>query len=301
MSEKRPYQIPDFLVQNLNEGQAFTDADVQEIESIFSAASRVAYPDAGTEANWQLLRAGIEGPMTVVKKPARNFAMFRWAAAAIVVLTIGIGVWQFLGKGDANFTAVYKTGPLKQEVRLPDGTVINLNAYTELEVKTMNVKERIVALKNGEAFFDVVHNELPFKVQTGKGDIVVMGTCFNIKNRQGLPFSVFLKTGKVLFTTAKTSVEMRPGQCLKQEKGSNFILSEADVDNQCAWLDNKLVFKAQPLSEIIKELESYYQVKFVYDHKLESDKYNFVCENSLDAQQVAQLLTKLVNSKVTVE
>jgi transmembrane sensor len=301
MSEKRPYQIPDFLVQNLNEGQPFTDSDVQEIESIFSAASRVAYPDAGTEANWQLLRAGIERPMTVVKKPARNFAMFRWVAAAVVVLTIGIGVWQFQGKGDANFTAVYKTGALKQEIRLPDGTVVNLNAYTELQVKTMNAKERIVSLQNGEAFFNVVHNELPFRVQTGKGDIVVMGTRFNIKNRQGLPFSVFLKTGKVRFTTAKTSVEMHPGECLKQEKGSNFVLSVADADNQCGWLANKLVFKAQPLSEIVKELESFYHVKFVYDQKFASDKYNFVCENNLDAQQVAQLLTKLVNSKVTVE
>jgi transmembrane sensor len=301
MTKKRTYQIPDFLVQDLNDGQSFSAPEVQELETIFSSAEAFQYPEASTEAQWQTLRSKLT-PMTVVKEPTRvrQFAMFKWAAAAVVVLSVSIGIWQSQKNKVENFTAIYKTGNHKQLVKLPDGTSINLNTNSELEVKTMNDEDRVVALHSGEAFFNVIHNELPFKVETSKGEITVTGTEFNIKNRKELPFAVFLKTGKVKFKSGTASLDMRPGQCLK-ENAKGFELSTADNSGQFAWIDNKLVFNSQPLSEIVKELEVTYKVKFIYDQKLAGEKYNLVCDNNLNATQVAELLTKVTNSKVRIE
>ncbi len=302
MTDKRTYQVPDFLVRDLNAGQAFTAKEEQELQAIFSSAESYGYPSSGTDAQWQVLRSRIETPMKVVKSPSRNrqFAMFRWAAAAVIVLTIGIGIFQFSKDSTANFTQIYKTGDQKQLVKLPDGTLINLNTYTELEVKTMNDEDRVVALKQGEAFFNVVHNKLPFSVETSKGKVRVTGTEFNIRNRQELPFTVFLKAGKVEFSSGNARVNMTPGQCL-QQKGKNFEVSTVEAPTQCSWLDNKLVFNSQPLADIVKELEFTYKVKFIYDQKLASEKYNLVCDNRLSAKQVAELLAKVTGSTVTIE
>jgi len=302
MSEKRPYQIPDFIVQNLNDGQAFSQTEVSEIENILAGSERFQYPQSNTNANWDLLRSKIESPLTVLKPPVvkRQFAMFRWAAAAVIVLSIGIGFWQYQkGKSD-NFAAIYKTSNKKEWVKLPDGTTINLNTFTEVEVKTMNSSDRVLVLKSGEAFFNVTHNDLPFKVETSKGDVMVTGTEFNIKNRENLPFAVFLKQGKVRFKTEGKILDMNPGECLKKED-KGFVITRGKDQNQFAWISGKIVFNNQSLADIITELEATYQVKFKYDDKLAEEKYNFVCDNNLSAAQVADLLTKLVSSKVSVE
>ncbi len=300
MSDKRPYQIPGFLVHDLNEGQPFAEKDAREIEDILASADHFAYPGASTESNWLALKSRIESPMTAVKKPVRQFSIFKWAAAAVVVMTIGFATWQLSKNSQQNFTASYQTTDNTRLVKLPDGSSIQMNKFTELDVTTMNDEDRVINLKSGEAFFQVTHNNLPFSVQTSKGNVVVTGTEFNVRNREKLPFCVFLKTGKVHFETASKSVDIQPGESLK-DIGGEFRISRGEEDMACAWLANKIVFHNRALADIVKELEAVYQVKFVYDQKLEQEKFNLVCDNTLTAKQVAELLTKVVNSKVTIE
>ena len=71
-------------------------------------------------------------------------------------------------------------------ITLPDGTVVNLNADSRIEYPAVFYgDERRVRLE-GEAIFDVVHDEeKPFVVETFRYDIKVLGTKFDVTAESG--------------------------------------------------------------------------------------------------------------------
>lgn len=303
MANKNPIEIPDFVIQNLNEGKPLSGEDMGAIEGILGAAESYSYPDADTDAQWVKFRSRIESqPLQVTKKPVikRQFAMFRWVAAAVVVFVLGIGIRQYYVSNDPGFTATYKSGNSSQTINLPDGSELVLNKLTELEVKKMNGRERVVELKSGQAFFNIRHNDLPFLVETPKGNIMVLGTEFDVKAYKNERFSVFLKKGKIEMKLNDEVVEMKPGQLLNENENNEYVLSSISDNRAYSWLDNKLIFENTSLAEVISVLESNYKVKFNYDENLKDEKVNLKIE-SLSADQVADLLSKTLNSKVSVE
>lgn len=291
-------QLPGFLIENLSEDKPLSESEKTVLENIWSASSNFKYDAADTDAQWQKFKAQIEQPEST--KGRKQFAMFRWAAAAVVLIVAGIGISQYIGGEDKGFTAIYHTGNDIQKVHLPDGSDIILNAQTELIVNTMNASKRELVLKYGEAFFKVSHNNTPFSVKTIKGTITVLGTEFNINAYPKSLFSVFLKTGKIDMKFSGKTVTLQPGQCLQENAMHQMQLMQLTDNRNYAWLDNKLVFDSTSLSEVISVLESTYKVKFVYDLQMKDEKINITIEN-LNAEQVAELLSKTLNSKVRVE
>src|SRR5690606_34396534 len=66
------------------------------------------------------------------------------------------------------------------QISLPDGTRVWLNAASTLKYPTrFDGKERVVELE-GEAYFEVNRNRIPFLVKTGTQTIEVLGTQFNV-------------------------------------------------------------------------------------------------------------------------
>lgn len=291
-------QLPGFLIENLSQDKPLSESEKTVLENIWSTSSNFKYDTADTDAQWQKFKAQIEQPEST--KSRKQFAMFRWAAAAVVLIVAGIGISQYIGGEDKGFTAIYHTGNDIQKVHLPDGSDIILNAQTELIVNTMNASKRELVLKYGEAFFKVSHNNTPFSVKTIKGTITVLGTEFNINAYPKSLFSVFLKTGKIDMKFSGKTVTLQPGQCLQENASHQMQLMHLSDNRNYAWLDNKLVFDSTSLSEVISVLESTYKVKFVYDLQMKDEKINITIEN-LNAEQVAELLSKTLNSKVRVE
>jgi len=298
MPEKSPYQIPEFLNQALNDGQPFSGRDEKAILDIFAAADKFEYPDARAESNWEALKSRIENPLTVTKKPARQFPIYRWAAAAIVVLGLCIGLWQYKTGGNTNFTAAYKTGANSQVISLPDHSTVELNANSELLVKCISDKERQVVLVNGEAYFVVTHNDLPFTVETNKGTVSVVGTEFNVRNRQDKPFSVALRKGKIRFQNPEGEIELHPGECVKEDKNGNLVVGTVNIEKQFPFRNDNLTFDGVALSEIIKELEDHYGVKFTYEHALDNERVKISFKENMNAVEAAKLLSATLGSKV---
>ena len=301
MSKPKSNQLPDYLIQNLNADKPMSDNEHAVLEQIWASSSTFNYEAADTEAQWQKFKAQIETPaISMQDAPKKQFAMFRWAAAAIVLLVAGIGITQYYGGEDKGFTAVYRSSDDIQNIHLPDGSDIVLNAQSELIVNTMNATKRELVLKYGEAFFKVAHNNTPFSVKTIKGTITVLGTEFNINAYPKSLFSVFLKTGKIDMRFSGKTVTLQPGQCLQENDKHQLQLLKYSDNRNYAWLDNKLIFDSTSLSEVISVLETTYKVKFVYDLQMKDEKVNLTIEN-LNAEQVAELLSKTLNSKVTVQ
>lgn len=298
MSDPNLKHLPGFLLENLSVDKPLSDNEKAVLETIWSSSANFQYEAADTDAQWSKFKAQIDQSQTSGKR--KQFAMFRWAAAAVVLIVAGIGISQYLGGEDKGFTAIYHTGNTKQTVHLPDGSDVILNAQTELVVNTLNASKRELVLKYGEAFFKVSHNNTPFSVKTVKGTITVLGTEFNVNAYPKDLFSVFLKQGKIDMTFSGKTLTLQPGQCLQENSKHQLQLLQLSDNRNYAWLDNKLVFDSTALSEVITVLESTYKVKFVYDQQMKDEKINITIEN-LTAEQVAELLSKTLNSKVSVE
>ncbi|HEY1047808.1 MAG TPA: FecR domain-containing protein [Bacteroidia bacterium] len=299
MSDKSKHHLPDFIIQDLNADNAMSAKEMESVERIWESASSFKYPEAGTAAKWEGFKAGLMmQPEVVAKKPL--FHMFRWVAAAVIVLGVSIGIYQYNNFSNSEgYVAHFESGKEIKAVTLPDGSKIVLNANSIINVDAINKYKRALTLVKGEVFFSVAHDGRPFVVSTEKGAVEVLGTEFNIDNYPGKTFSVFLKKGKINWHNAEETISMIPGQKLLAKANGKIELISTDDVSETAWMESKLVFENTSLEDIIKALESKYNVTFEYDQTLAKEKYNLSIDD-LSAEQAAELLSKTTSSKITI-
>ncbi|TDQ79287.1 FecR family protein [Sphingobacterium yanglingense] len=151
-------------------------------------------------------------------------------------------------------------------VELADGTVVWLNAASSLRYPlTFDGVQRDVTL-TGEAYFEVSHqNGKPFVVHANGQYVKVLGTKFNINDYDGtIPGVTTLLEGKVEIESKATLQKqvLTPGQQAVVSKQSIQIKAVPDVSDFAAWREGYFIRTAVTLSEIIPELERWYDVTF---------------------------------------
>jgi len=179
----------------------------------------------------------------------------------------------------------------KSFIKLPDGTQVWLNADSKLTFKeNFGDKTREVSL-NGEAFFDVFHDaEHPFIIHTGKADVKVLGTTFNIRNYTSeKTMEATLVKGKIEVTLTDRPDEkivIHPQEKIIISKENNspantkskvknaattvdkVILTTATFKDslmaETSWMKDKMVFVNQSLEKIADELERKFAVTIIF-------------------------------------
>lgn len=150
---------------------------------------------------------------------------------------------------------------------LEDGTKVWMNSESELRFPEKFIgNERQVYLK-GEAFFEVTPSKgKPFVVSTGKGDIRVYGTRFNLTNYTEKELSAVLVEGKVSFrATDGKETDIQPSQRLTYDRERNQTKVETvDVSLYTAWVDKHFIFNGQTLEEILSTLSRWYNFNFIF-------------------------------------
>ena len=156
--------------------------------------------------------------------------------------------------------------PLGQmsNITLYDGTQVWLNSGTSLKyANDFGGKNRNIIL-DGEAFFKVKHDEIPFKVQLKNCEVEVLGTSFNAKSFSDENLSeVTLVEGSVKMNTllGKEIVILEPSQRITLSGDlKNNSLKMVDTDFYKSWTEGKIVFKEERLADIILRLERWYNV-----------------------------------------
>jgi len=158
------------------------------------------------------------------------------------------------------------------EVTLSDGTKIFLNAGSRLvypEYFTGKVREVFLV---GEAFFEVEHNDDQlFIVQTTDLRVKVLGTSFNVS---AYPTDKIIETvltyGKVRLEQPNSrlfseTVELIPGQLAAFSKTDRTTkIRSVDTENYVLWREGMLKFESTDLSRVVKKLERFYNIRFVY-------------------------------------
>ncbi|GAB3917071.1 FecR family protein [Larkinella terrae] len=228
-------------------------------------------PETAVDASFQRLRKKQAERQPDPKRVFFRPRFFRYAAAVTLLLVAGLAGWFYTRTASP---IEYKTayGQIRT-VTLPDGSVVTLNANSALQMADdWETQERREVRLSGEAFFDVNKKpqgrRKPFVVHTGVGDVVVLGTRFNVNTRHAHT-QVVLQEGKVKVALPKhADMLMQPGDLLETTTGKTAVRrAKVDADRYVAWRENLLVMEDVPLGEIIRRLDDQYGLKVQITNK----------------------------------
>lgn len=194
-----------------------------------------------------------------------------FAAIAMIVLTVlSISVFMDILPQDSQIKArtFHTSIGETRVVALIDGSLMTLNTNSMATTK-FSRDQRLVELSDGEAFFNVVRDEnRPFLVRALGGEVRVLGTAFNVRNR----------CNKVIVEVARGRVLVRkPGARENNINGQAILVADQWVSYRkserpgkvqkgsfncaMAWQEKKMVFRSEPLSDVLKQIEDYYPVR----------------------------------------
>ncbi|WP_293678681.1 FecR domain-containing protein [uncultured Phenylobacterium sp.] len=241
------------------------EADGLEFDAWLDAApqNRAAYKKS--LAVWQAFEVSAEQVAAELaaasrRAPMRSAPTRRWmvaggglAVAAALAVTVLPGL---LAQPE---TQTYVTGKGQhQRVALADGSVVDLNAESRLSV-TLARSERRVVLDDGEAIFDVAHDaRRPFNVAAANHVVRVVGTQFDVRNRQG-ELTVTVARGKVQVRPVAAAAAWRAysltaGQRMEVAQNGAVALRTVDPQETFSWRVGRLVYREQPLAEVVADL-----------------------------------------------
>ncbi|MBC8109652.1 MAG: FecR domain-containing protein [Verrucomicrobia bacterium] len=195
--------------------------------------------------------------------------VWRWAASVLLLLSVGLGIRQFVSQPKTIAYQTISTANAKQnQFTLADGSVIYLNAGSSFRFpKQFSGSTREVYL-TGEAFFKVAKNpEKPFIIHTGNLQTQVLGTSFNV---QAYPndslIAVTVVSGKVSVSDSLASLTLQPGGQALYRTHTRKLMggSVQDAAEYQAWTSGKLVFDSKNMAEISAVLERHYDVEISF-------------------------------------
>jgi hypothetical protein len=159
----------------------------------------------------------------------------------------------------------------RSEIILADGTKIWLNAGSTLSYPVRFTGNSREVYLSGEAFFEVsTDRSKPFYVITGDLRIKVTGTRFNVTSyNNDIVTQAVLVEGRIEAAKNRLfgrSVELSPGERIVYDRKENKIKKDkVDTELYTSWVNGYLILENEPVEEIFKKLERYYDKKIVVE------------------------------------
>lgn len=150
---------------------------------------------------------------------------------------------------------------------LSDGTVVWVNAGSELEYPvTFAGNERRVRLK-GEAYFEVAKDGLhPFIVETDRAVAKVLGTSFNVCDYAGERADITLAEGRlevVLLHNQSAKCLLAPHENVRID-GELTLQKDIDMEEYTGWRKGVISFHKKRLEEVFTKLSRWYDFEYVF-------------------------------------
>lgn len=232
----------------------------------------------------------------------------KYAAVFLLPLISGLTVWLFMRQASFSTTEMvecFVPNGEQRQIVLSDGTVVKLNSGTMFVYPAdFKGEERDVFL-SGEAYFDVARNEnVPFVVKTGRLNVKVLGTSFNVNAYpDNNCITTTLNSGKIKAYRSEdesSGVVMKPNDKLVYDYANNdFELSHIEASDYSSWTEGNIRFIKKPLFEIFKTLERSYSVEFRFDETIDLvELYTIGFKLNEPIEQVVHVLVKLMGTNV---
>ncbi len=172
--------------------------------------------------------------------------------AAVVVLAVGF--YTYFNTLD---TSVATDLAEMTEITLPDNSEVIVNAGSEISFNENSWNDNREVNLKGEAFFKVAKGQ-KFDVVTTDGIVSVLGTQFNVNNREGL-FQVTCYEGLVSVAYNDEITKLPAGTTFTVLNGE-VVSKEAPTSAVPSWTQNESSFRSMPLAIVVAELERQHNI-----------------------------------------
>lgn len=244
------------------------------------------------------LKSLIEEKENLVKVKAGYSVLWRRLSVAASIIFIAGLLFLTLNRTSENKplqakNLVFTKKGSKTNLVLPGGTKVWVNADSRLVYSKSYGDDLREVYLTGEAFFDVAKDkEHPFIVHTQYMDVRALGTAFNVRaySNDVSPQTTLIRGSvEVLVKESREKIILKPYEKLIVQ--NNFInnnsyndITTGDREHtaqppfllqklkpnskdstvlETQWVQNKLVFQKQNISELVPTLERWYNVKII--------------------------------------
>ena len=262
-----------------------------QIKEGLDALSEVSTPDQ--TKNWRSIQRQIQ--TSKIRRIA--FSSFKYAAVVAVSLLVGYLIQnQYKQTAESQYAEVEVMYGQMGHLFLFDGTEVWLDSGSRLKYPNQfNQGEREVILE-GEGFFKVAKNKhLPFKVKTQRLEVEVLGTSFNVSSYDDSgKISVVLEEGSVRLNWpgGEEITTIKPGEMAELDSAADKLaIRKVDTKYYTDWKDGTLEFRDEPLGNIAKKLERWYNVQISIEDPAVADyKISGTVLRNKPVQQIIQAL-----------
>ena len=219
--------------------------DYEELIKLSKSSGNFRAPSFDHESEYNILSQKLKEKQTTHWiKPLLRIA---------AVILLGFSVFYFANNRD---TVTSTTIAEQSFINLPDASSVTINALSKVTYNQNSWKKNREISLDGEAYFKVAKGS-KFDVFTKSGKVSVLGTEFNVKQRDHL-FEVTCYEGSVEVNYNNTSLKLLPGEHFSIING---VLNNDTVElTQPSWLYNESSFKSKPLFVVLNEFERQYNI-----------------------------------------
>lgn len=208
----------------------------------------------------------------------RLYALRIFKYASCIALTIMLTWWltteNSINQTENSFTRVDVPKGQRIHLTLPDGSEAWLSSLSELDIPTGFMKDHRKVKLNGEGYFIVAKDARPFIVETGKYNVCVHGTTFNVfAYEQSERFEVNLIEGKVTVELPEQQgegISLSPAEKIYLENGT-LIKAPSEYTSSEYLNEGIYIIEDESLAEVLERLELWYGVRFIID-KVQTEK-----------------------------
>ncbi len=188
----------------------------------------------------------------------------------------------------------------QSKISLSDGSKVWLNSGTKLTYPIAFNKAKREVYLEGEAIFEVTHNEQsPFHVATIDYEVKVLGTVFNVSSYPDDGYTLTaLESGSVEINlpsqkdSKKRAIKIVPGTLATFNKINRDIQTKTvDIAQYMSWRDGVFIFKKDELSYILKKVSRHYKVQITLENEgLERNTFSGTLDISKGLDDVLQII-----------
>ncbi len=225
--------------------------DLETLQKIAHYASHLEAPEVDAAKALESFKAKHQ-TKNVTKVINFNFKSVLKVAAVLAIMFVS-SYFLFFNNQRSFVTQIAQT----KTINLPDNSEVILNAKSKLAFNTKTWKDHRDLELDGEAFFKVSKGQT-FSVLTDVGVVQVLGTQFNVKERDHY-FEVHCYEGLVSVTYNNETIKLPKGKIFRVINGTKENIEVQGTLNP-SWIQRESSFNNIPLEQIIAELERQYDI-----------------------------------------
>lgn len=266
-----------------------------------------------TDEAWRHLYTRLDKDSLLVEvgeEVIRRRLFLKWGtvvAAMLAGVVCLMSVWWLMpGNDTKNLNLVTQENREKSTLvtTLEDGSIVYLGQESVLQYPEHFATDKREVNLHGEAFFDVAKkHEQTFLIETEKVQIEVLGTAFNVRSNEEVPFSLSVRRGKVKVSLKQGghSVFVNAGETVTLQS-QQLQLSETSRGDESGVYTKNIRFKDESLEDILRVVNAENSALQIQTGSLDLGKRKLTIEfldNSPDT--VAELICWALNLKCTRE